>query len=392
MMQSHSDRTVFSLTGHGPFERILRRFGLSDAGLGKLGLRATILVAIAWVPLVLLSLADGRAVGGVPIPLLWDVDLYIRCMLGLPLLLVAEQFVHRMLPSTFLRFVDRDLLPHSAVPRYEALLATATRRLESGRAELAILVLVYAIGVRIVWGDHAALVTETWYGPAQATAATLRPAGWWMVLVTVPLLQFLLLRWWYRVAIWFLLLLGIAQLPLRLLPLHPDRAGGIGFLDQATRFFCPLACAHGAMAAGWIANQIVHGGASLVDFKLELVAMTAIVVVLVMLPLLCFTPMLWTARRRGLKLYGALATRYAREFEGRWLGHTAPGTPLGSGDIQSLADLGNSYAYLRSMRVVPFGNGTATKLAGSLLLPILPLGLSLLSLDDIVARIVKLVF
>jgi len=60
-------------------------------------------------------------------------------------------------------------------------------------------------------------------------------------------------------------------------------------------------------------------------------------------PLLLFTPQLAAAKRTGKREYGTLAERYIREFDAKWLrGGALAGEPLvGSGDIQSLANLNN---------------------------------------------------
>lgn len=68
-------------------------------------------------------------------------------------------------------------------------------------------------------------------------------------------------------------------------------------------------------------------------------------------PLLVFTPQLAQAKRTGRSEFGTLAERYVREFDGKWLRGGAPADDpfVGSADIQSLADLGNSYEVIRSM-------------------------------------------
>jgi hypothetical protein len=57
---------------------------------------------------------------------------------------------------------------------------------------------------------------------------------------------------------------------LQLVPTHPDRVGGLGFLSNIVFAFAPLAAAHGVMLAGTIGNRILYTGASLPDFKLEI--------------------------------------------------------------------------------------------------------------------------
>ena len=58
-------------------------------------------------------------------------------------------------------------------------------------------------------------------------------------------------------------------------------------------------------------------------------------------------------KQRGLREYGTLAERFVREFDTKWLRNPAPpDEPLVStADIQSLADLGNSYDMVKGMRL-----------------------------------------
>jgi hypothetical protein len=65
---------------------------------------------------------------------------------------------------------------------------------------------------------------------------------------------------------------------------------------------------------------------------------------------------------------------------------------LGAADIQSLADLGNSYAVIGEMRAVPFGLQDMTRLAATTAAPLVPLGLTIFSLEELVLRLIKIVF
>ena len=102
-------------------------------------------------------------------------------------------------------------------------------------------------------------------------------------------------------------------------------------------------------------------------------------------PMLVFLPQLAAARRKGLREYGILAQRYAREFDHKWLRGGAPADEplLGSGDIQSLADLGNSYAVVKEMRLAPFNMQTVLQLAVITLLPLAPLLLTMIPLEEL---------
>jgi hypothetical protein len=100
-----------------------------------------------------------------------------------------------------------------------------------------------------------------------------------------------------------------------------------------------------------------------------------------------------SARRKGLADYGLLAQRYVESFEQKWvLRDPVSSELLGAADIQSLADLGNSYALVRDMRPVPFGLDDITRLAAATAAPLVPLLLTILSPEELILRIIKVVF
>jgi hypothetical protein len=143
-----------------------------------------------------------------------------------------------------------------------------------------------------------------------------------------------------------------------------------------------------------MANRIFYAGATLPEFKLELIGLVAVMVFAILGPLLVFSPKLAAAKRQGIREYGILAQRYVREFDQKWLRGGAPADEplIGSADIQSLADLGNSFEVVRGLRWVPFSMQTVLQLAVATLLPALPLMLTLISLEELVERLLKIIF
>jgi hypothetical protein len=71
---------------------------------------------------------------------------------------------------------------------------------------------------------------------------------------------------------------------------------------------------------------------------------------------------------------------------------TADEPLLGSADIQSLADMGNSFAVVNEMRLVPFTIRTLLQLAVITLLPVVPLLLTVIPLEELIERLLKIVF
>jgi hypothetical protein len=219
-------------------------------------------------------------------------------------------------------------------------------------------------------------------------------AGLWFACVSLPISQFILLRWYFRIFIWTRFLWDVSRVGLDLVPIHPDRAGGLGFLSTITYAFAPLLAGQGVLLASVMANKIFYDGARFLDFKMELVAWAAGMLFFVLAPLLVFVPLLARTRRIGLAEYGELAQRYVRDFDAKWLRGGAPAGEqlIGSGDIQSLADLGNSFEIVRSMKLVPFGRDTVFQLALFSLAPVAPLILTTIPLVQLVDKFFSIVF
>ena len=144
----------------------------------------------------------------------------------------------------------------------------------------------------------------------------------------------------------------------------------------------------------WLRAGSLYGGENLFSFRMQAAGVIAFFLVFVLGPLTVFTPQLARAKRKGLADYGLLASRYVEGFEQKWVGRDATDSDelLGSGDIQSLADLGNSYAAVREMRAVPFDLQDIGRLAAATAVPLLPLGLTVFSLEELLTRIVKILF
>jgi hypothetical protein len=210
----------------------------------------------------------------------------------------------------------------------------------------------------------------------------------------LPVLQFLLLRWYFRLFIWARFLWQVSRIDLMLLPTHPDRCGGLGFLLSVRRAFAPLLMAQGVLLAGMIADRIFFAGGKLPNFLLEIVALAAVTVSVVLIPLLVFTPKLDQVAHIGVGEYGVLAQKYAREFDHKWLRGTASAEEplLGSADIQSLADMAGSFEVVQEMRSVLFTIPDVLQLGAISVLPIFPLVLTMFSPQELLAQLLKLIF
>lgn len=390
-----TEQTDFSLVLGGPLYQLFRRVHLSGDALELVRRRVIAGVLLAWVPLLLLSALEGKLLGvTAAVPFLLDMEVHVRFLVALPLLISAELVVHQRMRLVAKQFLERKVIPEGDRTRFDAAIAAAFRLRNSLLAEVLLIAFVYGVGVLVFWRLYTALNTTSWYMVPTDTGSSLSLAGIWYGYVSLPIFQFLMLRWYFRLFIWARFLWQVSRIDLSLAPLHPDRVGGLGFLSQTAYAFMPLAVAHGALLSAMIANRVLHLGAALTEFKVEIALVVIFMQCLVFAPLFLFAAQLAEAKRTGLREYGTLAERYVREFDAKWLRSGAPpDEPLvGSADIQSLADLGNSFEVVRGMRLALFTKDAVLQLAAATLVPMVPLLLTMMSLEELLRKLFGIVF
>jgi hypothetical protein len=289
------------------------------------------------------------------------------------------------------QFVERQIVTDNLRPTFNAVVSSAKRLTNSLAAEIGLLLFVVLAGP--FWREAVALSSDTWYATVSSSTRSYTPAGYWYAFVSVPLFQFILIRWYYRIFIWCRFLFHASRLDLNLVALHPDRCCGLGFLGNVTFAFAPLLMAHSGFVAGFLGNRILHEGATLGDYRLELVGITVFLLFIVLGPLCVFIPKLNGAKIAGLRTYGRLASDYVVGFAGKWTpGAMAGREPLlGSPDIQSLADLSSSFAIVNEMKLVPFGKDTVIRFLVVIVLPLTPLLFTMFSLEELVKRLISVV-
>lgn len=384
----------FSLVLGGPLYQLFRRAHLSGDALELLHRRVVLITLITWVPLVLLTLLSGHALGdSIQIPFFHDVETQVRFLIALPILVGAELVVHQRLRPAVRQFVERRLVATEDLPKFQQAIESTLRLRNSTLIEVLLIVAVYTVGLT-VWRNQFALGSVSWYAMPDGEQMRLTLAGHWFMWVSMPIFQFILLRWYFRFFLWFWFLFRVSRIDLKLVPVHADRCGGLGFLGVSVHAFAPILIAQGAVLAGLIASQILYADRALPEFKVQIVAFLAFFVVATLIPMTVFAKSLAAAKRAGLGDMGRLMSRYGLRFEGKWFrgeGSTDDEL-LGTGDIQSLADLGNSFSVVQEMRMVPFGWRSVTQLAGAAAIPFLPLLLTVFSLEDFATYVIKAVF
>jgi hypothetical protein len=382
----------FSLVQGGLVYRFFKWTRLCNDDLQPTAKRIVVISLLAWLPLLLLSMFEGHSNDTVGIPFLNDLSAHLRFLVALPCLLAAESVAHEIMRPRIREFLGRHIVRDDDVPKLKAAVDSAHRMRDSVLIEAGLLALVYSFGLWI-WSSQIASGTSSWYATPDGTHINLSLAGYWLVLVSVPLFQFFLLRWYVRFFIWFLFLLRVSRLDLNLVATHSDRSGGIGFLAQCVYGFSGVLFAQGTLLSATIAMSVINEGRSVYDFKKETVGSVLVFLAVVLGPLALFSRRMLQAKWNALLVYSSLASKYVEDFDRKWIrgGRDTQSEPLlGTGDIQSLADLTNSYAVLQSMRPVPFELRDALWLAAVTVAPLLPLAFFVFSAEELLRKLIQI--
>ena len=379
----------FSIVMGGPVYDLLLRSGIVRTGLPNLVRRIVAFVAVTWLPLLLLSLKDGIAFGHqVKVPLLYDFSIYGRFFLGLPLLLYAEMVIDPAIRLALQEFLDARIVPDEELPKFEAILRRTQALRDSSIPEVILLVLAF-FPVFLFQHEWIAPVVSNWH----TTGRGLTAAGWCFAIFSGAVLRFMIYRWTFRYIVWAVLLWRIGRLRLVLMPTHPDHAAGLGFLPISQKHFGILFCAFACFFAGVVTNGMVHEGLPLSSFKFLMLGFVVLSVIIGVLPLTMLTPRLMQVRKEGHLEYGRLAHVYTESFDRKWV-HYAERPPeelLGTSDIQSLADIGNSFGFVENMRIAPISKRLMLQLGAQAALPLIPLIIFGTPTPELVEAITKMI-
>ena len=400
--QPASDRWLAGRTGAKPGEpddaqtfspveneaplRWWRRLHLARAGDLGVGRRAVLFALIAWLPIAVWALVTDRLFGGIGEPLLVHYGIHVRCLIVIPLLIMAEEALHRSASSIARQFDTSGVVPPALRPDFDAVSRDIARLRDAS------LPWVFVVGVAIAWAiaDPPSLHREELRWSVETDGA-LGFGGVWFGYVVRPLLTALLLGWLWRLFLVTWWMWRIARLPLALVPTHPDRAGGIGFIKRLPHGFTLVTLALSAMMASRWAHEVVFHGALLTSFQLPLIAYVVLWSLALMLPLFALTPALWSARKRALPVYSALVGEQGRLVHRRWIERKPVDDPslLEAEGIGVVADAATLYESVQNMQVVPIGRRTLTAILVPMVIPFLVLPLLRFPIDAILAALFK---
>src|SRR5271157_4443532 len=382
---SMADPDGFDLVDRGPSSRLAQHFGFNRPDRPRRIRKILLLILVTWMPLVLLSLLAGHAFDDrVVVGLLRDPVILSRFLFVLPLLALAEVVVARSLNVQARQFLASGVVPAGEAVKLEAAKAESLRLRESVVAEGVIVVLAVAIVIILRVVVRLGAGESTW----ERTGAGITLAGWWYILVSLPILFFFLLRWLWIFLLWSRFLFRISRLGLELTPTHPDCAGGLGFLGWGLASFALVLMAISAVLSGSFAYEIVHRGSSLNILKYHIIVFVVLAIVILHAPLLVFTGRLARCRFRGLLDFGSLIGDHDRAFDEGWL-KSQGSSLLVSADVGSLTHMSLVYEQVERMQLLPWDKQALIVLVAAALIPMIPLLGTVTALTEILSMLGK---
>jgi hypothetical protein len=369
--------------------RWFRRLHLVPArGLGTVR-RALFFALVTWLPIVIWAAMMRRgAEPDASESLLRHYGVHARCLIAIPLFILAEAGLHGTVMRMVSLFVSSGTVPPEQQPAFDAALHDVRGLRDSS------LPWVLVFGATIAWllVDHPAMHDDA-YAWAFANDSALGFGGWWFAYVARPIFFALLLSWLWRmllVVYWFW---RVGRLELSLVPSHPDHTGGVGFVEKLPGAFALVTFAVTAVVTSRWAHELASHGATLQAFAMPAAAFVLLWALFALLPLLMLTPMLLAARAKAVPAYGALVGDQGRLVHRRWiLREPVAGAPiLDAPEIGPVADAAALYDAVRKMRFVPIGKMALIAVLVPMAIPMLVVAGLQIPLGELLLKLLKTV-
>jgi hypothetical protein len=385
--QSSANYEGFSLVRGGLIYSLTSIFrGKSRDGRG-LRRTALALVLISWVPLLVMAIQSGtmQSRDG-SAGFLLDLPLHARFLIAVPFLILIE----RAVDWAFLRYVQRsdDLIPAEQQESFNRLVRLLDKLTDSKLPEGLLLVLIY--GLTVLNWESLAAESAGRLSFMNSDGVTLRPAGWYFLLISAPVFQLLVFRWAWRWMVWAFSIFRISRFEIKVDPLHADRMAGLAYMNLCPLTFSFILMAPTAVVSATLGYQILFMGASFSDYIIPIFVYVFSFSIILYLPLIAFLPLLIRAKAEGIGTFGTLLRAHNLAYVKKWIASPPPADEhlLGSVDNSSLSDINGSYAPLHEMMPFPFDVrmfGVSVVLA---LLPFLPLVFAEYSATEVLTALI----
>lgn len=378
----------FSMVRGGPAHSLQSRLGLLSPDRLP-GIRcAAAVAALAWLPLAVLALFDTRTwIGEFGFSFVSDFSTHARFLFGTFALVLADRIADKRVSNLLDGFADSGLIATEQRDSFLLTLATADKRTSSRIAEA--LMLAIAFMMAFISLRHVELLGGSYWLTTEAGG--LSAAGKWSLLVSSPLYFFLILRWLWRFGVWAVLLRSISKLDLRLVPTHPDRSGGLGFLTLFPFIFTPLSLILSVVIAASCLREITFGTMTFEGLRTVWIVWTVLILLLFLGPLTLFTRRLLEMRETEIIRFSGMISNRKRQLEQEIKTRVEQGDQVPFEAISASSDIDPAMATVLGIKVVPIEIWAIIPLVLSTLVPFMAVAATLVPLGDLFKKLAALI-
>jgi len=386
----------FRLSTGGLIYRLLNLLRIQLPGQYSFKRRHITLITLCWLPLLLLTATEGNLFSSsIDSPFIYDIIPYVRYLIVLPLLINADLIIDQLIVSVLQSISTSGILGNDNRDKYNKAVEKLTQRKDSYIADIVILLISYGVVLSYLNNLEELSVSTTftnWMIIHSDTGARLSNAGWWYLLVSSPVLQIILYRWFWRFYLWIEFMFRVSRIKLNLQPTHPDLAGGLGILKNSESAFILIALAFAALLSAGLAEDILYTDKTLAESLPDIIAFIITAIIIMTLPMIFFTKQLATARRWGRVVYGDLGYRLSDAFDNKWgdpSNESNGNELLKTADSSVVCDYADIYNVVDDMRLMPISLKGYFIQSAVLVMPFIPLILTEHSLRDILRRVME---
>ena len=394
-MNKTDDYESFRLSTGGLIYRLLNLLHIQQPGSYCLKRRHLVLITLCWLPLLMLTAVEGTLFNtSIDSPFIYDLTPYVRYLIVLPLLINADIIIDQLIVSVLQSISTSGILGDDNKDKYNKAVEKLSQRKDSYIADIVIVVISYSVVLSyltILEELNVSTVFTNWITTHGDAGTQLSNAGWWFVLVSSPVLQIILYRWFWRFYLWVEFLYRISRINLKLQPTHPDLAGGLGILKNGESAFILIAIAFGALLSAGLAEDILYTDVTLLQSLPDILGFIIIAIILMTLPMFFFTKQLAMTRRWGRVVYGDLGHRLSIAFDNKWGDKSDESNGdelLKTADSSVVCDYADIYNVVDNMRYMPISLKGYFLQLSVLVIPFIPLILTEYSLTEILKRVI----
>lgn len=369
-----------------PF-RVQRRLGLIPRkGLG-VGRRAILFAAVAWLPIAIWAIAVDRFLPGhVAEPFIDQFSIHARCLIAIPLFVLAEATAHNVGRMIVQRLVDQGFVIDVEKERLHEILSSFVRTRDG---VLPWVFVVAVVGAVLLVAPTIERNQEVLFAPN----GDLSFGGLWYLYVSRTIFMGLLFGWVWRILLGTYAMVRISRLSLAPVPTHPDRMFGVGVLARTPMAFWPLVFGVSTVLASVWAHDILFQKVPIAHYYVPLGIYAAIVLLLLLSSILVFVPKFLAAKRMALAEYGGLLAQHGRLVHRKWIVGDDVGSPpvLDAPELGPVADTAALYQAVAAQRPAPINKTTLLAVLLPIAVPMLAVAALQIPIGELLWRLVKTV-